>query len=200
VSRCDGRSDGAARLAPRTRKVLLHWVGRVVRLCRVSPDRLTTRQVRAFLLHRGSETAVCARGLPFPEAASEHRDDHVIFSYKDRSHGGKRKSQTVSGLEFARRFLSHVVPSRFVRVRHYGVLANAFRCARLATVRVLLGSPAPPEPAGNTTRGSWQQTYSRIVGTDPLRCPACGTGLLVVVQEIPPSASLAKSALTSRSP
>ena len=134
------------------------------------------------------------------ERLLEHRDDHVTFSYKDRRHGRKRKSQTVSGLEFARRFLSHVVPTRFVRVRHYGVLANAFKCARLATVRVLLGSPAPPEPTVNTTRESWQQTYSRIVGTDPLRCPACGTGRLVVVQEIPPSAPLAKSALTSRSP
>jgi hypothetical protein len=134
------------------------------------------------------------------ERLLEHHDGHVTFSYKDRRHGGKRKSKTVSGPEFARRFLTHVVPRRFVRVRHYGVLANARKSARLATARDLLGSPAPPEPAGKAPRESWQQTYSRIVGTDPLRCPACGAGRLLVVEAIPPSAPLGKTGLASRSP
>lgn len=134
------------------------------------------------------------------ERLLEHRDDHVTFSYKDRSHGGKRKSKTVSGPEFARRFLTHVVPRRFVRVRHYGVLANARKSARLARVRDHLGSPASPEPAGKVPRESWEQTYSRIVGTDPLRCPACGAGRLLVVETIPPSAPLGQTALASRSP
>ncbi len=79
--------------------------------------------------------------------------------------------QTLSGPELARRFLSHVVPRRFVRVRHYGVLANAVKSSCLARARGLLGSPAPPEPAGKAPRESWQQTYSRIVGNDPPRCP-----------------------------
>jgi hypothetical protein len=85
-------------------------------------------------------------------------------------------------------------------VRHYGILANAVKRSRLARARGLLVSPATPEPAGTASRESWLQTYSRIVGTDPLRCPACGTGRLLVVQVIPPSAPPAKIALASRSP
>jgi hypothetical protein len=129
-----------------------------------------------------------------------HRDDHVTFSYKDRSHAGRRKSKTLPGPEFARRFLSHVVPRSFVRVRHYGILANALKRSRLTTARRLLGSPAPPEPTGTASRESWQQVYSRIVGNDPLRCPACTTGRLFVVQAIPPAPLLAKTTLRSRSP
>jgi hypothetical protein len=129
-----------------------------------------------------------------------HRDDHVTFSYKDRSHGGRRRSKTLPGPEFARRFLSHVVPRSFVRVRHYGILANAHKSSRLAVARGLLGSPAPPEPPGTTMRESWQQVYSRIVGSDPLRCPACATGRLFVVRVLPASAALFRTAPASRSP
>ena len=129
-----------------------------------------------------------------------HRDDHVTFSYKDRSHGGRRRSKTLPGPEFARRFLSHVVPRNFVRVRHYGILANAHKSSRLAVARGLLGSPAPPESPGTTMRESWQQVYSRIVGSDPLRCPACATGRLFVVRILPASAALFRTAPASRSP
>ncbi len=128
-----------------------------------------------------------------------HRNGEVTFSYKDRKHGGARKSKTLPGVEFTRRFLRHVVPRRFVRVRHFGLLANGVKVHRLALARSLLGSPAPPEPS-RTQHESWQDTYRRLVGKDPQLCPACRVGRLVVVAEIPRSPIPPRTNSPSRSP
>jgi hypothetical protein len=129
----------------------------------------------------------------------EHRDGEVTFTFKDRKHGGSKKPRTLAGTEFTRRFLLHVVPRRFVRVRHYGLLANALKRSRLARARTLLVVPAAPEPAP-ARRESWQDTYRRLVGRDPLLCPACGVGRLVIVNQIPPAAIPPKNTPASRSP
>ena len=134
------------------------------------------------------------------ERLIEHRDDRVTFGYKDRADGGKRKSKTIPGTEFTRRFLLHVVPERFVRVRHYGLLANGIKSSRLARARLLLGAPVPPEPPQQASSESWQDTYCRILGSDPLLCPACRVGRLASMEVIRPPAELACSAPTSRSP
>src|SRR3990172_1044562 len=110
-----------------------------------------------------------------------HQNGEVTFSYKDRKDGGRRKTMPLPGAEFTRRFLLHVVPKGFVRVRHYGILANGVKRRRLTLSRSLLGAPAPPEPK----RESWQDSYRRIVGKDPLLCPACRVGRLVLVAKIP---------------
>src|SRR5271165_5240610 len=74
-------------------------------------------------------------------------NDTVTFRYKDyRAEGKERmKVMTLVGPEFIRRFLLHVVPDGFHRIRHYGLLANGNRAANLAKARELLGVP-PPEP------------------------------------------------------
>jgi hypothetical protein len=128
-----------------------------------------------------------------------HEKGEVTFSYKDRKHGGRRKHETLPGAEFTRRFLLHVVPRRFVRVRHFGLLANGVKARRLARARSLLGTPAPPEPS-RTRRESWQDVYRRLVGKDPLLCPACRVGRLVVVANIRRSAIPPSHAAASRSP
>jgi putative transposase/ribonuclease toxin BrnT of type II toxin-antitoxin system len=99
-----------------------------------------------------------------------HEKGEVTFSYKDREHGGARKTKTLPGTEFTRRFLLHVVPRGFVRVRHFGLLANGVKIHRLALARTLLGAPVPPDK-----RESWQDSYRRLVGKDPLLCPASAT-------------------------
>ena len=128
-----------------------------------------------------------------------HRDGEVTFSYKDRKDAGRRKEMTLPGAEFTRRFLLHVVPRRFVRVRHYGVLANGVKARRLARARSLLGTPAPPEPS-QAKPESWQDAYRRLVGKDPLLCLACCVGRLVVVADIPRSPTPPRHASASRSP
>jgi hypothetical protein len=128
-----------------------------------------------------------------------HVKDTVTFRYKDRKDGGRRKTLTVGALEFIRRFLRHVVPRRFVRVRHFGLLANGIKVHRLALVRELLDAPAPPAPSPSRHE-SWQDTYLRLVGKDPLLCPHCHIGHLVVVGEIPRSLGPPRITSPSRSP
>ena len=85
-------------------------------------------------------------------------------------------------LVFVRRFLTHVLPSGFVRVRHYGLLANRHRQEKLARCRDLLGMtvtpPADPDlvtPTGHEPA----VTPTRV-------CPRCGAGRMVVIAEFPP--------------
>jgi hypothetical protein len=128
-----------------------------------------------------------------------HRDGTVTFSYKDRKNAGRRSTKTLPGAEFTRRFLLHLVPRRFVRVRHYGLLANGVKARRLLRVRCLLRTPAPPEPS-KAMPESWQDTYRRLVGKDPLLCPVCKVGRLVVLAEIPRLLIPPRHASPSRSP
>jgi Putative transposase/Transposase zinc-binding domain len=110
-------------------------------------------------------------------------DGTVTFSYKDRRQDGRRKNMTLSVPEFTRRFLLHLVPKRFVRVRHYGLLANRVRAQYLARARALLAAPAPPQPVEG--REPWQDLYRRLVGYDPTVCPRCHRGRLITVADLP---------------
>jgi len=77
---------------------------------------------------------------------------------------------TLSAVEFLRRFFLHVLPKGFVRIRHFGFLANRWRTSRLSICRELLGCSTSAAPAGSTQAqvpASWQ-------------CPKCGTRMLVV--------------------
>ena len=83
-------------------------------------------------------------------AISNHRlvdlaDGRVSFRWKDYAHGGRQGTMTLDAVEFVRRFLMHVLPSGFVRVRHYGLLANRHRQEKLARCRELLGMAVTPQ-------------------------------------------------------
>jgi hypothetical protein len=122
-------------------------------------------------------------------AISNHRlvsvaGGKVTFRYKDRAHGDKQRTMTVSGEEFVRRFLLHVLPSGFVKTRHYGFLANAVRDKSLALCRELLdtrGQAGAPLPAAE----SWQDLLYRLTGEDVTLCPSCQIGHLFTLYQIP---------------
>jgi hypothetical protein len=79
--------------------------------------------------------------------------------------------------EFIRRFLLHVLPDGFRRIRHFGFLANAHRGAKLALIRRLLDRPEPeraPEPA------DYRERYARLFGRSLDICPACGGHLVEI--------------------
>jgi len=122
-------------------------------------------------------------------AISNHRlvsvsEDKVTFRYKDRAHGDKQKTMTLSGEEFARRFLLHVLPNGFVKTRYYGFLANAVRDKSLTLCRELLdarGHPVAPLPAAE----SWQDLLCRLTGKDVTLCPSCQTGHLSALRQRP---------------
>ncbi len=101
---------------------------------------------------------------------------------KDRASGTLVAYRTLSGETFARLFLQHVLPPRFVRIRHYGLLA-ARRRNDLALRRVLLGAPLLVTP---TKDSDWVAAFERLFGSHPLHCPACHTGILVRTHLLPP--------------
>jgi putative transposase/transposase-like zinc-binding protein len=113
---------------------------------------------------------------------TDYDGESVTFRYKDRTDANATKHRTVGGLEFAKLFLQHVLPPRFVRIRHYGILA-ARRREDLARCRELLDAQpiTPPQKDPN-----WIVAFERLFGSNPLRCPACKTGTLVATRVLPP--------------
>lgn len=107
----------------------------------------------------------------------------VRFRWKDYADGDRLKVMALEAEEFIRRFLLHVVPDGFVRIRHFGLLANRTRTAKLARCRRLLDQPpqAPrPEPE------SVHALMLRLTGLDIERCPVCQRGRLRVTEILPP--------------
>jgi hypothetical protein len=100
-------------------------------------------------------------------------DGRVTFSYRDRSDGDCRKRETLPADQFIGRFLTHVLPDNFMRIRHYGFLSNGNRKNKLATIRKLLGA-RPPEPPAVQSAAEWLES---VLGIDPSRCPCCGAPL-----------------------
>lgn len=112
-------------------------------------------------------------------------DESVTFWWLDRNRGEKRLL-TLTGQEFMRRFLLHVLPPSFVRIRHYGYLANAHRSEQLALCRTLLQlSEAPQELAIRL----WQDRLQQLTGHDVNQCPRCDIGRMHNVATLPPQRS-----------
>ena len=103
------------------------------------------------------------------------QDGQVTFSYKDYKREQQQKVMTLSADEFLRRFLLHVLPDGFQRIRHYGLLANRHRAENLARCRKLLGVLVPiPQPELD-----YRERCRQLNGQDPLRCPQCKAGQMV---------------------
>jgi hypothetical protein len=112
-------------------------------------------------------------------------EGRVTFRYRDRKRGNASRLLSLEAPAFVQRFLRHVLPSGFVRIRHFGLQANGCRSRLIARARQLLHAPAPPEP-DPTEPESWQDLYRRLTGRDPARCPYCNLGTLRPVAQ-PPS-------------
>jgi hypothetical protein len=107
------------------------------------------------------------------------REGKVTFRYRDRSQGNATRLMTLEARDFIGRFLVHVLPRGFVRVRHYGFQANGQRHQMIARARQLLADPAPL-PA-KPIREPWPELFRRLTGRDPLQCPFCKEGRLNIV-------------------
>lgn len=104
----------------------------------------------------------------------------VTFRYKDYADHGRMRLMTLSGSEFIRRFLMHVLPKGFMRIRYFGYLANRQRQQKLAHCRRLLGETAPPD-SGEVLS---EPTAAQATNDDqaaPVVCPACQQGALQIV-------------------
>ena len=112
------------------------------------------------------------------------RDGRVHFHFKDYRDGAKWKPTSLEGTEFIRRFLLHVLPSGFMKIRHSGFLANCHRKKKLALCRELLGVSAPQE-ADDAPDGRESEREAEPIETDHrTRCPKCKTGRMRIIQAI----------------
>jgi hypothetical protein len=131
-------------------------------------------QVLAYLSGYTHRVAISNRRL---QALDETT---VTFGYKDYRDGHRRKSMTLALEEFVRRFCLHLLPKRFVKIRHYGLLGNRDRQARIALVREALGGA--PTPAGKAAAGA-----EPVTGKEARqRCPHCGALALIWIAAVPP--------------
>src|SRR5262249_61983931 len=113
----------------------------------------------------------------------------VPFHYKDHPQGAGGGGMRRPAAEFIRRFLLHVLPEGFVRIRYYGLLANRHREWNLKRCRELLAGQAPAElPAVAPAGEGWQERLTRLTGRDPTLCPQCGQGHLHRVEDLAPAA------------
>lgn len=124
-------------------------------------------------------------------AISNHRilaveDGAVRFRYRDRSDGDKRKTTSLPADVFIGRFLSHVLPDRFLRIRHFGFLSNRTKKNTLARCRELLGVTSTGDDASPPTPESTREVLLALTGTDIHRCPTCDSGTLVRGAELKP--------------
>ena len=119
-------------------------------------------------------------------AISNHRiidfaDGKVTFFWKDYADNCRKKRMTLDAVEFLRRFLLHVLPHGFVRIRHYGICASGNVNTKLADAKRLLEpdiDPQPHSPAepSNETPSSWWERLFEQTGIDVMSCPSCNAG------------------------
>ena len=111
-------------------------------------------------------------------------DGRVTFRWKDYRDGNTEKEMTLAVEEFTRRFLLHVLPRGFVRIRHYGLLANRHRHEKIAVCRALLTAKMRD---GVTSGEQRVHPTPADQNDEPQRCPACGRGRMIVVELLPPA-------------
>ena len=126
-------------------------------------------QVLKYLARYTHRVAISNRRLLSME------EGRVSFEYKDYAEGDKKKVMNLEAVEFIRRFLLHILPAAFVRIRQFGFLANRARRKKLALCRALLAAVAPTQ-----TSATVQQPVDR-------RCPVCNIGRMVLTGVVAPA-------------
>jgi hypothetical protein len=110
-------------------------------------------------------------------------DDKVRFRWKDYRNANRQKTMTLGANEFIRRFLLHVLPDGFQRIRYYGFLGNRWREEKLTRCRQLLAMPQP-EPLAGDAATDYRDRYEEITGASLTECPACHHGRMLLVELI----------------
>lgn len=129
-------------------------------------------------------------------AISNHRllnlaEGQVSFRWRDYRHGNQEKVMTLEAGEFLRRFLLHVLPRGFQRLRHYGFLSNRGRAEKLARCRVLLGmGRSESQPAAQDE----QEQCGAVTGASREQCSVCGGGPMRRIAVLPAAAGVASGA------
>jgi hypothetical protein len=116
-------------------------------------------------------------------------DGHVRFRYKDYrgGHPESQKTMALAATEFIRRFLLHVLPPRFHRIRYYGLLGNRHRKERVARCRELLDTAQPETiPPASLPSQDYRDRYEVLTGISLRTCPICGAGRMLLIEQMTP--------------
>lgn len=106
----------------------------------------------------------------------------VTFTYRDRKDGNRKKEITISTSEFIRRFLTHVLPDSYTRIRHFGFLSNRNREDNISCVKNLLGVNTSND---DSKEQSMQELMLMVTGKDIFKCPSCRSGTMILDRLIP---------------
>ncbi len=111
------------------------------------------------------------------------KDGRITFAYRDRKRDDIHRTKTLDADEFIRRFLLHVLPNGFMRIRHFGVFANRCKKQNIQRIRELNGVS---ETVTEKTKKTTQELMLELTGTDVAMCPCCKKGIMEVIAEIIP--------------
>jgi hypothetical protein len=110
------------------------------------------------------------------------QDGMVTFTYRDRKDNNTVKLTTVDAGEFIRRFLRHVLPLGFTKIRHFGFLSNKRKKETIQFCRELIGDNTQQPPREKKTA---PELMIELTGTDITRCPCCKEGTMIIIMEMP---------------
>ena len=161
----------------------LRFHGEMASLAKPAAFEALCRQAKQNQMGRSRQSAVRRTGAGSEVSGALHarvaisnsrilsmEDGKVTFLWKDYADGNKTKTMTLDAVEFIRRFLLHILPGGFVRIRQFGFLANRARREKLALCRALLGATAAPVNAAVEEKA------------EEKRCPACKAGHMVLIR------------------
>ena len=110
-------------------------------------------------------------------------EDRLTIKYRDYSDGDKIKKMSLEAAECIRRFLLHILPDQFFKIRYYGILSARSRKTKLEKCKELLGVPVKQT---DEKRLSWQELLEQVSGIDPTLCAHCKKGRLFLVEVLAP--------------
>lgn len=131
-----------------------------------------------YLARYVSKTAISNQRL------ISYNDEEVTFKWRDYSDENKTKQMTLDAAEFMRRYLSHVLPDGFMRVRSFGFLANACKAKNIELIRELI-SPHKKEEKTIKSKEPVTELIKRLIGVDIEQCSHCKIGRLQIIQSLP---------------
>jgi hypothetical protein len=140
------------------------------------------QQVLDYVGRYTHRVAICNHRL------QDIENNQVSFQWKDYRNGGQVKTMTLSADEFIRRFLIHVLPNGFQRIRYYGFLGNRRRQQKLEQCRRLLGMPMLDQHNAQAVK-DYRDQYENLTGCCLRQCPQCQHGHMVLVAILPKSSS-----------
>ena len=114
---------------------------------------------------------------------SDIENGRISFTWRDYRDHNRQKVMTLAADEFIRRFLLHVLPEGFHRIRYYGLLGNRHRAQKLARCRQLLGMTIS-EPAHSQAEQDYRCRCEELTGHSLTQCPVCREGRMIIVKAI----------------